>query len=349
MGKRMIKLYEFYKKLVSRLMGGNARQPMLPFAVVETVEVEPVAPEDGERPAERPWNASEIDRYFHQWLVDLDAFVEQPLSDSEARALDTLEQMVTGKTSSTHLVPRLPTVIPQLMRDLKDEKMTGAQLARQISRDPALVGEVIRLANSPYYRRSQKIANIEQAVVLIGQDGLRQLISRVVFYPILNLRSGPLTRLAGARIWSQSEKCAVVCRCLANRNQADAFAAYLAGLVSKVGMIVGLHLMDQLLNTKQEGIPRSEDFYRVFLDLASRFSHRIVEDWGFPDAVVLAIGEQARRGVDEAFSPLGRILSLSDQYSKIGTLEEHCRLPDDVDLAAVASDPCYVQLSLPTD
>ena len=45
-------------------------------------------------------------------------------------------------------------------------------------------------------------------------------------------------------------------------------------------------------------------------------------------------------------SPLGKILAVGDQYSKIHVLEEHHQMPTDVDLWAVTSDPCYGQLSL---
>lgn len=339
----MRSLRELYKHLASFFLDARKTRPL---AQPETSEIEHAPLKEDIASADFHRLAIDIDRYYHQWLVNIDAFVELPLNESEARALESFEQMVEGRTSSAHLVPRLPTVIPQLMRSLKDEKITGAQLAQQIARDPVLVGEVIRLANSPYYRRSHKIASIEQAVVLVGQNGLRQLIARVAFYPILNLRSGSMTRLAGSRIWNQSEKCAIVCRCLAEKNQADTFAAYLAGLVCNVGMMVGLHLMDQLLSTKEEGIPRSWDFYHIFTNCAARFSSRIVEEWGFPETVALAIREKAANEFNESMSPLGKILFVGDQYSKTSVLCEHHRMPMDIDLQAILIDPCYCQLSL---
>ena len=338
----------FLKNWRAIFFGRKRRQPIAQPTTEKVVRI-PLTEEREEREEEAAdvqWSAVDLDHCYFQWLLDLDAFIEQPMNESETHALDSFAQMATGQTASAHLIPRLPTVIPQLMQSLKDEKMTGAQLAHQISRDPVLVGEVIRLANSPYYRRSHKIASIEQAVVLVGQNGLRQLIARVAFYPILNLRSGSMTRLAGSRIWSQSEKCALVGRCLAEQRKEDVFSAYLAGLVSNVGMMVGLHLMDQLLSTKEEGIPRSWDFYHRFIHQAARFSHRIVEEWSFPETVALAIGELAERDSNEAISPLGKILSLSDRYSKISVLQEHRRVPAEIDLAAATADPCYVQISL---
>ncbi len=342
-------LYALYKAFTNRL--GGAKQDFLPAAPVDAVPagapIVPTAPPPRAPLSDAlPFLTTTIDNHFYPWLVDLTVFSDPPLTEFEAGALDSLKQTVTGQTFNTQMVPRLPAVIPQLMHSLKDEKISGARLAQQIAKDPALVGEVIRLANSPFYRRSRKIASIEQAVILVGQNGLRQLIARVAFYPILNLRSGSMTRLAGARLWAQSERCALICRCLAEKAQVDSFAAYLSGLVSNVGMIVGLHLMDQLLNTRQDGIPASSAFYEVFIAHSEKFSCRIVEEWGFPENVILAIHEKAEHGVDDATSELGKLLSQADQYSKISVMEEHRRLPEEIDINAMKRIPCFAQTAL---
>ncbi len=286
---------------------------------------EPEAPDRSVADLDAP--TFDVDRYFYAWLIGLDDLVEQPPNAFEQSVLHDFEQMVRGQQSNTHLVPRLPTVIPQLMHSLKDEKMTSAQLARQIAKDPVLVGEVIRLANSPYYRRSRKIASIEQAVVLLGQNGLNQLIARVAFYPILNLRSGQMTQRAGARLWGQSELCALACHDLAEKQKLDAFAAYLSGLVVNVGVMVGLRLMDQMSGKEAHDIPHAWDFYRSLILHAGHFSHRIVAEWGFPENVIQAIGEKAEQGPLESMSPLGRILCRCDQSSKLDLLKENQRLP----------------------
>ncbi|MTW20783.1 HDOD domain-containing protein [Allochromatium palmeri] len=286
-----------------------------------------------------------VDRWFYPWLLDLDAFADLSLSPSESRVLDAFEQLVTGQQSSATLVPRLPMVIPQLMRSLKDDTMTGAQLARQITKDPVLVGEVIRLANSPYYRRARKISNIEQAVVLLGRDGLHQLIARVAFYPIFNLKSGHVTNLAASRVWTQSERCALVCHCLAEEGGQDVFSSYLAGLVANVGLMVGFRLMDQVLDKQRDPIPNSEAFYSVFIERSRQLSHRIIEEWNFPESVIQAIDEQARLDQNAARSWLGAILTVADQYAKLHLLVEKQRLPEDeVDANAFMSESCYRRL-----
>ncbi|WP_200374405.1 HDOD domain-containing protein [Thiocystis violacea] len=334
------------RRLIRRLFGGQRHRLLdrtLDRPKVNRTEIASL--EAGEIPAEFLWLSADVDRHFHQWLVGVDAFVEQPLTASETGLLEAFEQLIQGEHGSTNLVPRLPTVVPQLMRSLKDETITGARLSRQIEKDPVLVGEAIRLANSPFYRRRRKIESIEQAVVLLGHNGLRQLIARVAFYPILNLQTGHVTKLVGPRLWSQSEKCALVCRCLARKERSDPFVAYLAGLVNNLGLLVGFRLMDRLLVARPDALPGSCEFYRRFIAQAGRLSHRIVEEWGFPEAVAVALDEKAANRFDDSLSLLGRILYVGDEYSKIQILLDVDRMPSEVDLAEMVGDPCYHELT----
>jgi HD-like signal output (HDOD) protein len=318
------------------------------LACQEDSESAPAPLEPADDPADLQFLPLDLDHEFQPWLVNLATFEELPLNQSEQNFLNAFEQLIIGEKPTSHFVPRLPSVIPQLMRNLKDENMSSAQLARQIVKDPVLVGEAIRLANSPYYRRSHKIANLEQAVILLGRNGLNQLIARVAFYPILNLHSGHITKLAGPRIWSQSEKSAFICQCFAKREKADLFSAYLAGLVHHVGFLVGLRLMDQSLNATEKKIPRSDEFYRLFIAHSRRFSLRIVQEWGFPDSVITAIRENIENKFDRSMSLLGKILYISDQYSKVNVLIENNRMPPDLDLdlQMITNHPCYCALLL---
>jgi hypothetical protein len=50
------------------------------------------------------------------------------------------------------LVPRVPEIIPQLMRTLRDESMNASGLSRQLAQDLVLVAEVYRESNRPCYR-----------------------------------------------------------------------------------------------------------------------------------------------------------------------------------------------------
>lgn len=275
----------------------------------------------------------QVDAAFYRWLSG--ASGDEQASPNEARAqnqiLDELTRLAASPDAGANLVPRVPAVIPELLRSLRDDSITGSDLARQLAQDVVLVAEVIREANSPYYRPSAPIKTIEGAVMLLGQNGLRMLLARVSFRPIINMQGGQFSRQLAPQIWSQSEKCALAASMLAPGMGANPFEAYLAALMENVGLMVALRLID-LMNTDPV-LPRSGEFSAALYARARILSSRIGALWDFPATVTQAI-EQCG---DAPTTALARTLALSDRISKLRML---------IDTGQLASDDPFVVAGL---
>ncbi|KFC65127.1 hypothetical protein FG94_03807 [Massilia sp. LC238] len=232
----------------------------------------------------------------------------------EQLILDELARLARQPEAAAELVPRVPAVIPQLLRSLRSDATSAGELARQVTQDVSLVAEVIREVNSPYYRATARIANIEGALMLLGQNGLRMLLARVAFRPLIGSQSGRLARQAAPLVWSQSEKCAMAASMAAPACGADPFEATLAGLMRSVGLVVALRLADQLGGAAP--LPQSDDFAHALLDSARRLSAGIAGLWEFPPGVAQAI---LQAGQIEA-TPLAQALHEGDRLAKLRVL-----------------------------
>lgn len=262
-----------------------------------------------------------INNIYYNWLFGSEGASELDTTEQENQVLEALDTILKSQQSGAALVRRLPGLIPQLLQSLRSDNFSGAQLSRTISSDLVLVAAVIRLANSSHVGTGTTITSVEHAVMLIGTEGLRHLITSVAFRPIIDMNSGCYTRTLAPRIWDQSERCAVANRMLAEESGIDPFEAFLAGLVQYVGLIVTLRIMDQIdKDGKHLG---SEIFCARLLRDARTLSCSIGKEWSFPETVSVAIREQAgvRKGV--AVSTMGRLLSQSDYLSKVRVLSEN--------------------------
>ncbi len=290
----------------------------------------------------------DVNANYYSWLFDTPDESDLNTNEVETDVLETLEKIIASEQSGAALVRRLPGLIPQLLQSLRSSDFSGAQLSRTISNDVVLVAALIRLANSSFQGTGKTITSIEHAVIVIGQEGLRQLITSIAFRPIIDLNSGAITRSLAPRIWAQSERCAVANRRLAEEMGIAPFDAFLAGLVQYVGLMVSLRIMDQ--SAKNGQTVGSTMFCSRLLRNARKLSCSIGEEWDFPPAVTLAISEQGtvRKGVP--ISPLGRLLSLSDYLSKVRALVEADRLTEgDARLfhgLSASALACYHQFSV---
>jgi len=73
-------------------------------------------------------------------------------------------------------VPRV--IVAQIYQLFEDPRSSPSKIARFISADPVLTGEILRIANSAYYRTAAapKITSVNRAIVLIGYNHLRMIL-----------------------------------------------------------------------------------------------------------------------------------------------------------------------------
>lgn len=282
----------------------------------------PAPDETQARPKGVRASADEINAAFYRLLAG-DPRDDVPVA-TEKLILESLLRLVKSPESAAGLVPRVPAVIPPLLRSLRDTNLSGAGLARQIAQDVVLVGEVIREANSSYYSPTTPIRNLEAAVLLLGQNGLRMLLARVAFRPVISQQSGSLARIAAPPIWNQAEKCALAASILAYEHGAEPFESYLAGLMDNVGLIVAFRMIDQAFG-ENAVLPGSAEFCRGLFAYARTISAHIAMLWDFPPNVVAAI---AQAGEADA-PPLAQALGKADRISKLRMLADARRVGHD--------------------
>lgn len=266
----------------------------------------------------------QIDFVFGSWLFETENHPDIFTNGNEDAILAAIDATVKSEQSGAHMVRRMPGVIPQLLQSLRNDEFAGAELARMISHDLVLVAEVLRLANSAAYNPGSPISSIDHAVLVLGQDGLRQLITSVAFKPIINLKSGNFTRMVAPRLWAQAERCAMACRMLARDEAVDPFDAFLVGLVHNVGLTVSLRIIDQISDGRQP--VGSPTFCNSLSGYGRTLAVNIGREWHFPESVATAIAEQGASTRNANISLLGKILLMGDHLSKFDTLIRHGRM-----------------------
>ena len=120
------------------------------------------------------------------------------------RALLAAQNQINTLPTVHKYFPRQPMIIPKLIRAVNSEDSTKKNLVDVISQDPVIAGELLRVANSPYYKLSEgSIDSIGRAILVLGIDGLRFLTSTLVLQPVAQTDK---TYFSGftKRVWVQS-------------------------------------------------------------------------------------------------------------------------------------------------
>ncbi len=73
-------------------------------------------------------------------------------------------------------LPSMPVTLDQITWLINDPGSALGDVAKVISRDPAIALKTLRLVNSAYYGLGKEISSIEQAVVLLGSKVIRNMV-----------------------------------------------------------------------------------------------------------------------------------------------------------------------------
>jgi len=280
-----------------------------------------VATDSAEEEIDYSTSWQEIDQTFTGVLLGCNSLVCDKMSKFEKSIHASIHETFLKGRMSENLVPRLPDVVPKIMQALRSEETDASKLTNILSDDVVLVSEVIKLANSAYYGHTQTYKSLEQAVVNIGFNGIRQLIISVSMKPILNSSTSHFLKIASAHLWDKTMNACVLSDCAAEKMHEDRFNAYLSSMALQTGMAVLLREMNNRLNDKD--VPRNEQFSKKLNAQALEISARISEKWQFPEAVTTAIREQVLYDDPEKMSKLGSITFISDKLAKMSLLTKN--------------------------
>jgi HD-like signal output (HDOD) protein len=269
---------------------------------------------------------SDVDCAFLGLMLGVPEALDGEMSQEEKAVLDNLRRVFLKQDLPENLVPRLPAVMPRIMMAIRDKNSSAADLARSISGDIALVGEVIRLANSPYYRTAQAIESLEQAIIMLGFNGIRQLIASAAFKPILNAGSGHFVGNASHYLWEKNLKAGQAGDCIARSMGADRFHAYLSGLIGQAGIAVAMKQLDEQF---ADGKTSSSTSFMKELSLLTRqITVRIARQWDLPGPVLEALEDQVSDKEPGDMSSMGGIAFVSDKLAKMQILRKNGQLQD---------------------
>src|SRR4051812_20711738 len=158
------------------------------------------------------------------------------------------EQLVEKIRNCANL-PSLPSIAMQVLELAQKIDVDIAEIARVISKDPALSSKILRTVNSSFYARSQHVSTISHALVILGLQSVKTLV--LGFSLVTNLTKNKSKGFKHLTYWKRSICAATAARSIAAKaGVGQQEEAFLAALLMGIGMLV----LDQLLGEVHGGI-----------------------------------------------------------------------------------------------
>jgi HD-like signal output (HDOD) protein len=195
---------------------------------------------------------------------------------------------VQGELDANRLVlPTLPDVALKVRDAVGKGDSSAAELAEIIVTDASLSTRLIQVANSPLYRGTNPINNIQMAVSRLGNKIVGTLITSLVMQQMFT-PSNKMLEEHFRKTWEQSINVSSISRALTtftphlNRDE-----AMLAGLIHQIGKLPIFMLVEK--------IPEFRDSPSRMVKLLEKahpaVGKLIMDTWNFPDELKLVASE----------------------------------------------------------
>lgn len=190
-------------------------------------------------------------------------------------------------------LPSLPAVVAELMTSFDQTDASIDLLADKVSRDQALTAKTLRIANSSFYGLPRKVTTIQQAIIILGMDSIRTLITAAAVSD--KFASSQHAAFDFKVFWRHSVSTALCAKLLAREAKLNQDAAFITGLLHDIGKLV---LVTSFPDQYSQAIAyrRTHDCYMLEAERKVLGVDHIVaglalaEHWKFPVIIQRAIG-----------------------------------------------------------
>ncbi|MBN1634964.1 MAG: HDOD domain-containing protein [Deltaproteobacteria bacterium] len=194
-------------------------------------------------------------------------------------------------------ISTLPSIATTIMEKTLKDNVNAKQIAEMVEMDQALAAKVLKIANSPFYRRIKEISTIRGAVVLLGLNVLKSIVLSISVVNLFNEKNKNALDLF--KFWQHSIACAVCAKAIAQKIfPASAEDAFVVGLLHDLGKVVA----DQTLCKNGEYREVLEAMDRGNMDILELEQHivgidhaelgkHLMEKWNIPSILCESVSQ----------------------------------------------------------
>lgn len=221
-------------------------------------------------------------------------------------------------------LPPFPDVVHKLMPLLR-ELAPVKQIEEVIKYEPVIAARVIAISRSPYYARLRRVESLRDAIVVLGQ---KQLIQVVMTACASQYFRGSMEGydLREGELWEHAVGVAIMAEILGERlRRPNVLTLYTTGLLHDIGKtVLNFYVKEEferIITEVRQNKKKFLDAEREILGIDhQQLGGLIAKKWNFPDSVVAGIRfHHEPRKVQDKYRDIANILYVSNRMvSSVG-------------------------------
>lgn len=194
-------------------------------------------------------------------------------------------ELILKKVNTLSPIPKLLTEVLEL---LNDQFTSPHVLAKAISKDQGVVLKLLTIANSPFYGLSKRVASIEFAIMILGYDEIRNIVSALSLMESMKNKSDQY--LDQKSFWMHSYLTATISKKIAmDLGLEKSGEVFLAGLLHDLGISVVHRFMHSdfvtICDQVNQGMPFCDAEKQILGMDHQAVGAILLKNWNIPELI----------------------------------------------------------------
>jgi len=239
----------------------------------------------------------------------------RPQSPPHSMNVDKFIAEIMGDLKANRIeLPTLPQVAIKISRIVEDHNSCAKDIAKIISKDPALSARIIQVANSPLVRGDKKIENVHASITRMGSEMVKNIVTAFLVKQLFRTKNKILQNRM-IELWHHSAHVAAISHVLAKKfSRLKPDEVMLAGLLHDIGKLPILAKARKIIDL-DANLPALD---LVIKKLHAALGKTILQTWNFESALITVAAEHERTNRDSKVLDHTDIVIVANLHSFIG-------------------------------
>ena len=195
-------------------------------------------------------------------------------------------------------LPPFPKVAAKLMTLIDNPSVSTNELSEVLSMDPALVMKIIHASNSPFYMLSKPVESVNQAVLVLGINTIKTLITSAVILDSVSEITPREDVFNINEFWRHSYATAIAAAKIAKlEGNSHGSRLYIVGLIHDIGKLIIAKYWPEswrrIINYLKLGEKSYEEIEsELFMCTNTELTMTLCRNWQFPEYTIELIKQK---------------------------------------------------------
>ena len=231
-----------------------------------------------------------------------------------------LEIVQAQMASNDTCLPPFDTTAQQIRQEIMKEDPDVQMIEKLIVRDQAITSQVLRVANSSFYKGLVKASTVRNAILRLGINEVSNMVTMVTMEKSFRSKDSFVNGVLH-ELWRHSVGCGFGAHWLAKKCgfQSLAHEVFFAGLLHDVGKLFILSVVEKIKRSgNMAHQPSNALLDEVMRSMHSDYGHTLMNNWNLPNRYCAVARDHHKEEIDPKDSLLVLVRMANHACHKVG-------------------------------